>query len=119
MTPIRPYQPFDVTWLLPIAEKYGEALAFLGNLKHVVAGWVIEPKAALFLYRDPHGLAVAGITDEHGIRSMVALCRAMRSVCKEFITEPLHGHADPGTWQYRMFEQLGFRNHNGIMRLEG
>jgi hypothetical protein len=119
MTPIRPYQPFDVTWLLPIAERYGEAIPFLSALKTLVAAWVVEPLAGLFLYRDEHGLAVAGLTDKAGVKSLIAIGRAIRSVCREFTSEPIHGHAKPGEWQYQLFYRLGFRGTDGIMYLEG
>ncbi|KKL08830.1 hypothetical protein LCGC14_2571930 [marine sediment metagenome] len=109
MQKIRAYQANDLTWVEPIAKKYGEwehARTILAS-NRLTGAWVIERKAITAVYKDEHGHVGVGLCNKDGIKELFKLARKMTTAMTD-AGEDVHTHVDKDTWQYRMFLKLGY-----------
>jgi len=109
---IRAFQTEDLAWLEPIARKHGEWEAVQRFLKQpkifrLVGAWVIAPKAIVASYKDDHGYVGMGLCDKDGIKELFKLSRKMTELFNNNGVD-LHTHVTKGTWQYKLFEKLGY-----------
>ena len=116
---IRPYQPSDLEWIMPIAEKYGErdeVAAALGGT-YIMAN-VIPPWALAAVWEDEHGAVAAFLADRVGIRELVTLAREVAAWAKRE-SVPVRCHADH-EWGVRIAKGLGLVEHpdQGFCTLE-
>ena len=109
MQKIRSYQVKDLTWVEPIAKKYGEwesAKTILAS-DQLISAWVIPPKAITAVYRDDHGYVGVGLCGKDGIKELFKLGHKMTRAMTDNGRD-LHTHVDKDAWQYQMFLKLGY-----------
>ena len=104
---IRPYLTADLEWIEPIAKRYGEWSSLLKALTFGLVGIVEEPYAMAALYQDMHGVALAGLAEEDGIKPLIRLVITLKNQAAEKGIA-LHGHWKPGSWQERLAVKHGF-----------
>ena len=105
---MRDYQKTDLTWIKPLAEKFGE----WEDVQRVLAGsyeWamVVEPLAIVCLVQDSCGCLGVGLSDREGMKALRKLALKAWQAAEEK-NVPVHTHVAPGTWQYEFFTRLGF-----------
>lgn len=110
---MRPFKITDLLWIRPIAEKFNEWPDLLWGLERAVSAIVEEPYAIGVLYLDSHGLGLAGITGEEGIKPFIKISLYLKADA-EVRQLALHAHWEEGSWQ----ERLGLR-HGFIRNAEG
>lgn len=109
---MRPFKISDLIWLEPLARRYGEWEGLLRSLDRKFIAMVEEPVALAAIYRDDHGMAIAGLAGAEGMKPLIRMCRAAVKQATD-TGVPLHGHWAEGTWQARLAGQLNVTNLKG------
>lgn len=104
---MRPFKITDLLWLQAIAVKFNEWPDLLLGLERAVSAIVEEPYAIGVLYLDSHGVGMAGITGEEGIKPFIKISLYLKATA-EVQNFKLHAHWEEDSWQERLGLRHGF-----------
>lgn len=115
---MRAFRATDLLWLEPIARKFNEWPDLLWGIERAVVAVVEEPYAIGVLYLDSHGVGMAGVTGEEGIKPFIKISLYLKADA-EVNGMALHAHWEEGSWQERLGLRHGFvRNGEGYYVLK-
>ncbi len=112
---VRPYTPTDLAWMVPIAAQYGEAEDLRAAAGRGLWGWVVPDVAAIVCHPDRCGTICSGLTARAGLRHFLRLGRTVKDVLHQVPGVVLHSHMEPGTWQDKLYRQLGFVRNGTVL----
>lgn len=108
----------DLIWIEPIAKEYGEWELILTNMDSCFASFVIEGKALVYFYADPHyGTVVAGCTNRDGMREFIRLMKYAKTLVDEYKPPHVYLCFDETNigWQEKLAVKMGCVKEGGGM----